>query len=36
MKTLTGTYFAKRTAQGQFKDLDGVGKSLEASRLVEP
>jgi hypothetical protein len=28
----TGTYFAKRTAKGQFKELDEVGRSLAADR----
>jgi hypothetical protein len=30
LKTPTGTYFAKRTAGGQFKELDEVGRSLAA------
>jgi hypothetical protein len=32
MKTPTGTYFATRTAKGQFKELDEVGRSLAADR----
>jgi len=32
LKTPTGTHFAKRTAKGQFKELDEVGRSLSADR----
>jgi hypothetical protein len=32
LKTPTGTYFAKRTATGRFKELDEVGRSLAADR----
>jgi hypothetical protein len=32
LKTPTGTYFAKRTATGRFKELDEVGRSLAVDR----
>jgi hypothetical protein len=32
LETPTGTYFAKRDAQGRFKEMDDVGRSLAADR----
>jgi hypothetical protein len=32
LKTRSATMFAKRTATGQFKEMDGRGRSLKADR----
>ncbi len=32
VKTPTGTFYAKRTASGRFKEMDEVGRALAADR----
>ncbi len=32
VKTPTGTFYAKRTSSGRFKEMDEVGRSLAADR----